>query len=85
MTPRLSGLNNHRMELSSPEKEELHLGMVNLRCVLGSPVELVNRQFTVGVRSSENSFMLDKTCGCQQKNDIRNHETGCDHKGNKCS
>lgn len=52
MTPRLSGLNNHRMQLSSPEKEELHLGMVSLRCVLDIPVELMNRQFTVGVRSS---------------------------------
>ena len=86
-TPLLFGLNNHRMELSSTEVGgwEFHLDMLGLRCVLDTPVELMNRQFITGVRSSEDSFMLDQRIGkYQRRDDIKNHETGSDHKRNKC-
>lgn len=87
-TPLLFGLNNHRMELSSTEGVGgwgFHLDMLGLRCVLDTPVELMNRQFITGVRSSEDSFMLGHRIGKhQRRNDIKNHETGSDHKRNKC-
>lgn len=74
MTSRLSNLNNCRLGLSLTEKE-FHLGMLNLRCILDISVELMNREFTVG--EVQKSFILIKKF---EKNDIKNHETGYDHK-----
>lgn len=58
--------------------------MLGLGCVLDTPVELMNRQFIRGVWSSEDSFMLDQRIGkYQQRNYIKNYETGSDHKRSK--
>lgn len=73
------------MELSSTE-EEASFERVKSTCKLDIPVELMNRQFSTGVGTSEDSFILDKRIGkCQHRNDIKNHESGHDHKKSKCS